>query len=201
MTKWWGRHRDCVLGVPWVMASNSGYEGGEASQEEKMLKASLERQVGMNHGCWGVGGGVPGRHHQYHGGKTKLANNSLCWSMATSRDGCRRGNRSADKFMKWVLIQALLSQALCPHAGLHPPNGTGASFSQKGTFHSASPPSASAGLHVPRGNGAEATFFVHTKEPCRQAAAQLGSYPECYAQESEWHPIGNGKFKGFYSEK
>lgn len=103
------------------------------------------------------------------------------------------------------LAQALLSQDLCPHAELQPLNGRGISFSQKGTLHSPSPPSASAGPHVPWGNWrGEATwvfFFVHTKKLCRQAAAQLGSYPECYTKESEWHPIGNGKFKGFYSEK
>lgn len=39
-----------------MMASHSGYEGGEASQEEMILKASLERQEGMNHECWRKGG-------------------------------------------------------------------------------------------------------------------------------------------------
>lgn len=47
-------------------------------------------------------GEVPGKHHHYHGVKIKLANNSTYWSMATSRNVCRYGNRSADDFMRWI---------------------------------------------------------------------------------------------------
>lgn len=34
-----------------VMANNSRYEGREVSGEEMMLRASLDMEVGVNHGC------------------------------------------------------------------------------------------------------------------------------------------------------
>lgn len=71
MTKWHDRHIGQVLGVHQVMADNSCCEGKgrEVFREEMMLKASLERKVGVSHGARGRE--ISGRHGQYHGGRMR----------------------------------------------------------------------------------------------------------------------------------
>lgn len=78
-----------------------------------------------------------------------------------------------------------------------PPNERGPLIAHKGTLHSPALPQPLGGS-CPEG----APFLVHTKEPRRPAAPALrGPYAKCFAEEFEWHPIGNRKLKGFYSEK